>query len=114
EFYRSTKELEFTWHQAGTAQFGTDPKTSVLDPNCKAWDLDNLYVVDASFQPSQGATNPTLTIIANAFRVADHLRQDWFGLTDKLSTANFPLAAGVVPFATYDPSAEGIAVLPIL
>ena len=94
EFYRSTKELEFTWHQAGTAQFGTDPKTSVLDPNCKAWDLDNLYVVDASFQPSQGATNPTLTIIANAIRVAEHLRKDWFGDRDKLTTADTPLSDG--------------------
>jgi choline dehydrogenase-like flavoprotein len=91
EFLRTTKELEFTWHQAGTAQFGTDPKTSVLDPNCKAWDLDNLYVVDASFQPSQGATNPTLTIIANAIRVADHLRRDWFAKGAGLSTDDFPL-----------------------
>ncbi|MEO0734983.1 MAG: GMC family oxidoreductase, partial [Bacteroidota bacterium] len=94
EFYRSTKNLEFTWHQAGTAQFGTDPKRSVLNPNCKAWDLDNLYVVDASFQPSQGATNPTLTIIANAIRVADHLRKDWFGEGESLSTEDFPLSDG--------------------
>ena len=91
EFYRSTKELEFTWHQAGTAQFGTDPKTSVLDPNCKAWDLDNLYVVDASFQPSQGATNPTLTIIANAIRVAEHIRKEWFS-EGGVTTADFPLS----------------------
>ena len=89
EFYRSTKELEFTWHQAGTAQFGTDPRKSVLDTNCKAWDLDNLYVVDASFQPSQGATNPTLTIIANAIRVSEHLRKDWFN-EGELTTENYP------------------------
>ena len=94
EFYRSTKELEFTWHQAGTAQFGLDPKTSVLDKNCKAWDLDNLYVVDASFQPSQGATNPTLTIVANAIRVAEHLRNDWFGESKKLTTEDYPLIDG--------------------
>ncbi len=94
EFYRSTKELEFTWHQAGTAQFGTDSKTSVLDPNCKAWDLSNLYVVDSSFMPSQGATNPTLTIIANAIRVADHLRKDWFNENDSLNTKNYPLSDG--------------------
>jgi len=93
EFYRSTKELEFTWHQAGTVQFGTDPKTSVLDPNCKAWDVDNLYVVDASFQPSQGATNPTLTIIANAIRVAEHLKTEWFA-GKKVSTDDFPLSDG--------------------
>ncbi len=60
-------------HQNGTIRFGTDPKTSVLDRNCKAWELDNLYVVDASFFPSSGAVNPALTIIANALRVGDHL-----------------------------------------
>ncbi|MGA9851894.1 MAG: GMC family oxidoreductase [Gammaproteobacteria bacterium] len=64
-----------TAHQAGTARFGTDPKTSVLDLNCKAHELDNLYITDASFFPSIGAVNPTLTIIANALRVADHLKQ---------------------------------------
>jgi choline dehydrogenase-like flavoprotein len=60
-----------TAHQAGTARFGTDPATSVLDTDCKAHELDNLYVVDASFFPSIGAVNPTLTIIANALRVAE-------------------------------------------
>jgi choline dehydrogenase-like flavoprotein len=62
-----------TAHQAGTARFGIDPHSSVLDVNCKAHDLDNLYVADASFFPSIGAVNPTLTIIANALRVADHI-----------------------------------------
>ena len=60
-------------HQNGTMRFGTDPGTSVLDLNCKAHDLDNLYVVDASFFPSCGAFNPSLTIAANALRVGDHL-----------------------------------------
>jgi choline dehydrogenase-like flavoprotein len=60
-----------TAHQAGTARFGVDPKTSVLDIDCKAHQLDNLYLADASFFPSIGAVNPTLTIIANALRVAD-------------------------------------------
>ncbi len=60
-------------HQNGTIRFGRDPRTSALDPNCKAHDLDNLYVVDASFFPSSGAVNPALTIIANALRVGDHL-----------------------------------------
>ena len=60
-------------HQNGTMRFGTDPQTSVLDLKCKAHDLDNLYVVDASFFPSCGAVNPSLTIIANALRVGDHL-----------------------------------------
>jgi choline dehydrogenase-like flavoprotein len=63
-----------TAHQAGTLRFGTDPATSVLDLNCKAHELDNLYVTDASFFPSIGAVNPTLTIVANALRVADYLR----------------------------------------
>ena len=64
-----------TAHQAGTARFGTDPKTSVLDLDCKAHELDNLYIADASFFPSIGAVNPTLTIIANALRVADHIKE---------------------------------------
>ena len=62
-----------TAHQAGTARFGPDPATSVLDVHCRAHDLDNLYVVDSSFMPSIGAVNPTLTIIANALRVGDHI-----------------------------------------
>ncbi|OLT53079.1 GMC family oxidoreductase [Cellulosimicrobium sp. CUA-896] len=60
-------------HQAGTVRFGTDPATSVLDTDCKAHELDNLYVVDASFFPSIGAVNPALTVMANALRVGDHL-----------------------------------------
>jgi choline dehydrogenase-like flavoprotein len=60
-------------HQNGTIRFGSDPKTSALDVNCKAHDLDNLYVVDASFFVSSGAVNPALTIMANALRVGDHL-----------------------------------------
>jgi choline dehydrogenase-like flavoprotein len=63
-----------TAHQAGTARFGTDPETSVLDIDCKAHELDNLYLTDASFFPSIGSVNPTLTIIANALRVADKIR----------------------------------------
>jgi choline dehydrogenase-like flavoprotein len=60
-------------HQNGTIRFGNDPKTSVLDRNCKAHEVDNLYVVDGSFFPSSGAVNPALTIVANALRVGDHL-----------------------------------------
>lgn len=60
-------------HQCGTLRFGTDPRSSVLDVNCKAHELDNLYVVDASFFCSSSAVNPALTIIANALRVGDHL-----------------------------------------
>ena len=62
-------------HQAGTCRFGADPASSVLDANCKAHELDNLYVVDTSFFPSIGAVNPALTAMANALRVGDHLRK---------------------------------------
>jgi choline dehydrogenase-like flavoprotein len=60
-------------HQNGTIRFGNDPKTSALDVNCRAHEVDNLYVVDGSFFPSSAAVNPALTIIANALRVGDHL-----------------------------------------
>ncbi|HKY14612.1 MAG TPA: GMC family oxidoreductase [Microthrixaceae bacterium] len=60
-------------HQAGTCRFGNDPATSVLDPNCQAHELDNLYVVDTSFYPSISAVNPALTAMANAIRVGEHL-----------------------------------------
>ncbi|QHI97512.1 dehydrogenase [Xylophilus rhododendri] len=63
-----------TAHQCGTARFGRDPASSVLDLDCKAHELDNLYVTDASFFVSSAAVNPTLTIVANALRVADHLK----------------------------------------
>ncbi|MCC7123407.1 MAG: GMC family oxidoreductase, partial [Acidobacteria bacterium] len=63
-----------TTHQCGTLVFGTDPASSVLDPYCRAHDVDNLFVVDASFFPSSAAVNPALTIIAQAIRVADHIR----------------------------------------
>jgi len=62
-------------HQAGTCRFGTDPATSVLDTNCKAHELDNLYVVDTSFFPSIGAVNPALTAIANALRVGEVIQR---------------------------------------
>jgi choline dehydrogenase-like flavoprotein len=62
-----------TTHQCGTLVFGTDPRTSVLDPFCRAHDVDNLFVVDASFFPSSGAVNPGLTIAAQALRAADHI-----------------------------------------
>jgi choline dehydrogenase-like flavoprotein len=62
-------------HQAGTCRFGTDPETSVLNVDCRAHEVDNLYVVDTSFFPSIGAVNPALTAMANALRVGDHLLQ---------------------------------------
>jgi choline dehydrogenase-like flavoprotein len=60
-------------HQAGTCRFGADPATSVLDVNCKAHEVDNLYVADTSVMPSIGAVNPALTVMANAIRVGEHL-----------------------------------------
>jgi choline dehydrogenase-like flavoprotein len=60
-------------HQAGTCRFGSDPASSVLDRDCRAHEVDNLYVVDTSFFPSIGAVNPALTAMANALRVGDHL-----------------------------------------
>jgi choline dehydrogenase-like flavoprotein len=65
--------IEGVAHQCGTVRFGRDPASSALDANCKAHDLDNLYVVDTSFFPSSGAVNPALTAMANALRVGDHL-----------------------------------------
>jgi choline dehydrogenase-like flavoprotein len=67
-----------TTHQCGTLCFGNDPATSVLDPLCRAHDVDNLFVVDASFFPSSAAVNPGLTIAAQALRVADHIAQNEF------------------------------------
>ncbi|MCC6860307.1 MAG: GMC family oxidoreductase [Bryobacterales bacterium] len=62
-------------HQNGTIRFGSDSRTSPLDRNCRAYEVDNLYVVDGSFFPSSGAVNPALTIMANALRVGDHLEE---------------------------------------
>ncbi len=66
-------DIKVSMHQCGTARFGTDPSTSVLDTNCKVWDIDNLYVVDASFLPSSTGFNPSLTIVAQALRTGEHL-----------------------------------------
>jgi choline dehydrogenase-like flavoprotein len=60
-------------HQAGTARFGTDPASSVVNVDCRAHEVDNLYVTDTSIFPSIGAVNPALTAMANALRVGDHL-----------------------------------------
>lgn len=60
-------------HILGGARFGTDPTDSVLDADCRAWEMSNLYVTDGSFMPTSGSANPTLTIQANAFRVAKHI-----------------------------------------
>ena len=65
---------EVVSHQCGTVRFGDDPAHSALDPMCKAWDHDNLYVVDAGFFPSSAAVNPALTVAAQGLRVGHHLR----------------------------------------
>jgi choline dehydrogenase-like flavoprotein len=62
-------------HQCGTVRFGNDPAASALDTSCRAHELANLYVVDGSFFPSSAAVNPALTIMANALRVADRIRE---------------------------------------
>jgi choline dehydrogenase-like flavoprotein len=71
--FDSLLPLYGTAHQLGTVRFGNDPKSSVLDAWCKAHELDNLYVVDTSFFVSSASVNPTLTTVANAMRVGDHL-----------------------------------------
>jgi choline dehydrogenase-like flavoprotein len=75
--------IEGTGHQNGTIRFGRDPRSSALDVNCRAHEVDNLYVVDGSFFVSSAAVNPTLTIIANALRVGDHL-------LDRLGAGSIP------------------------
>jgi choline dehydrogenase-like flavoprotein len=80
-------------HQNGTIRFGDDPATSALDRNCKAHELDNLYVVDASFFPSSGAVNPALTIMANALRVGEHLLERLNGRT--AMSADEPVGASL-------------------
>jgi choline dehydrogenase-like flavoprotein len=72
-YFKKRIPLEGVGHQNGTCRFGADPIQSVLDIHCRTHDVDNLYVVDASFFPSCGAVNPSLTVIANALRVGDHL-----------------------------------------
>ncbi|MFO0017804.1 MAG: GMC family oxidoreductase [Synechococcaceae cyanobacterium] len=74
-YIASSMGIAAVGHQAGTCRFGTDPSSSVLDLNCKAHELDNLYVVDTSFMPTIGAVNPSLTAIANALRVGAHLTE---------------------------------------
>ncbi|TCM49675.1 choline dehydrogenase-like flavoprotein [Rhizobium sp. PP-F2F-G48] len=78
-------ELNFA-HSCGTLRFGDDPSTSILDRNCRAHDVGNLYVVDASFMPTSLGINPSLTIAANALRVADRLAED-IAATEALVTA---------------------------
>jgi choline dehydrogenase-like flavoprotein len=90
-------------HQVGTCRFGAAPATSVLDLNCKAHDLDNLYVVDGSFMATSAAVNPTLTIIANSLRVGEHLQE-------RLGTKGTNLAEGIGQSVRVKAEAEAILV----
>jgi choline dehydrogenase-like flavoprotein len=82
-------------HQNGTVRFGHDPRTAALDVHCRAHEVDNLYVVDASFFPSSAAVNPALTIMANALRVADHLKTR-LGVRSYIPTSGGPAGSGNV------------------
>lgn len=75
---RGAEDNKAVAHVCGTCRFGTDPKTSVLDPYNRAHEIENLYVVDSSFFPSSAGLNPSLTIAANALRVGEHLNQAHF------------------------------------
>lgn len=81
--------LKIMIHQKGTCRFGSDSTVNVLNLNCRTHNIDNLYVVDSSFFPSIGAMNPTLKIVANTLRIAEHLKQklnpslDGLGLASK-------------------------------
>ena len=88
-------------HQAGTCRFGTDPAASALDVNCKAHEVDNLYVADTSFFPSIGAVNPALTAIANAIRVGEHIadRLGASSATEMRAPAPRPAPAGAASAA---------------
>lgn len=72
---RTHLPVQSVGHQCGTCRFGSDPNTSVLDLNCRTHDVNNLYAVDGGFFPSNSGVNPTLTIVANALRVGDHLAE---------------------------------------
>jgi len=81
--FRGQTPLFLTWrpelnfgHPCGTLRFGNDPATSVLDPDCRAHGIDNLHVVDASFFPTSMGVNPSLTIAANALRVAARMTEE--------------------------------------
>lgn len=102
-YFQTKMPMHSLGHQVGTCKFGEDPKTSVLNLNCRAHDVDNLYVVDGSFFVSSGAVNPTLTIVANALRVGDHLLERFGARTAesvRSPRANGTLKQPVVPELT--------------
>ena len=83
-FTGSAPELNFA-HPCGTLRFGDDPRSSVLDLDCKVHGLDNLYVTDSSFMPTSNGVNPSLTIAANALRVGEHIAT---GMQPRLAAAS--------------------------
>jgi choline dehydrogenase-like flavoprotein len=96
-YFTTKMPMQSLGHQVGTCKFGEDPKTSVLDLNCRAHDVDNLYVVDGSFFVSSGAVNPTLTIVANALRVGDHLLERLGARNSATGQMNGTLKQRIVP-----------------
>jgi choline dehydrogenase-like flavoprotein len=96
-YFQTKMPMHSLGHQVGTCKFGEDPKTSVLDLNCRAHDLDNLYIVDGSFFVSSGAVNPTLTIVANALRVGDHLLQRLGACDGAMQRVSGTLKTPIVP-----------------
>lgn len=96
-YFETKMPMHSLGHQVGTCKFGEDPKTSVLDLNCRAHDVDNLYVVDGSFFVSSGAVNPTLTIVANALRVGDHLLERLGARNSSAAKSNGAMNNLIVP-----------------
>ena len=96
-YFETKMPMQSLGHQVGTCKFGEDSTTSVLDLNCRAHDVDNLYVVDGSFFVSSGAVNPTLTIVANALRVGDHLLERLGTRSAATQLKNGTLKNGVLP-----------------
>ena len=98
-YFQTKMPMHSLGHQVGTCKFGEDPATSVLNLNCRTHDVDNLYVVDGSFFVTSGTVNPTLTIIANALRVGDHLleRLGARGSSSAVARANGALKNSIVP-----------------
>jgi choline dehydrogenase-like flavoprotein len=76
-FLCKTYRIDSFSHAVGSARFGTSPETSALDPLCRLWEMENLFVVDGSFMPSSGGVNPSLTIAANALRVGEYLAENF-------------------------------------
>ena len=97
-YFTTKMPMHSLGHQVGTCKFGEDPRASVLDLNCRAHDVDNLYVVDGSFFISSGAVNPTLTIIANSLRVGDRLLEHLGAKAEKSrQTSSAAVHAGRMP-----------------